>query len=142
MNDEYVVRTRDGKQLLICARNLEAAQELACRDGHNVVDNLSDYAKQNAKGYIFPDESVLPNNYPVYPGYAYVAVFEDGEVKQIASPLKGIIAGLIRDLERGGKSVAEVRRCNLTARSLNLTIEDEEEVRKQHREAIGHYDID
>lgn len=120
MNDEYIVRTRDGKKLLICARSFEQAQELAHRDGHYVIDNLSDYAKQNAKGFIFPNEPVLPNNYPINCGYAYVAVFEDGEVKQVASPLKGIVADLIRELERGSKQVAEIRRCNLMARRLEI----------------------
>lgn len=54
------------------------------------------------------DEPVLENDYPVYPGYLYVA---DGEVVQ--SPVEGNV----RRLERA-VNATEIRRCDMAARDL------------------------
>lgn len=79
---------------------------------------MNDYAKQNAKGFILPGETELPDDYPVHYGYAYVVVFDDGEVVVISSGTSGTIADLRRDMTAiyPGKTVAEMRRCELVER--------------------------
>jgi hypothetical protein len=52
------------------------------------------------------DERILPDDYPVYPGYVYVA---DGN--PISSPIEGTVRGLKRAI--GAK---EIRRCDLVGR--------------------------
>jgi hypothetical protein len=53
-------------------------------------------------------EKVLPNDYPVYWDYFYVA---DGKV--VRSDIKGTVADLKRDL-----NAIEIRSCDLVARGL------------------------
>jgi hypothetical protein len=52
------------------------------------------------------DEPILPDDYPVYAGYAYVA---DG--KPVSSPVEGTVARLKVVL-----GAAEIRRCDLVGR--------------------------
>ena len=54
----------------------------------------------------FPNEEVLPDDYPVYYGYAYVA---DGE------PIISLIKGTVCRLKKS-QGYQEVRRCNIYAR--------------------------
>lgn len=55
---------------------------------------------------IYPDETVLDDDYPVHSGYIYVL---DG------TPTTSDIFGTVRDLKRD-KGVTEVRRCSLVKR--------------------------
>lgn len=55
------------------------------------------------------NEPVLPDDYPIYAGYAYVA---DGEV--IISDWHGITARQFKDAE----GIVELRRCDLAGRGL------------------------
>jgi hypothetical protein len=57
---------------------------------------------------ILDDEDILPDNYPVYPGYYYVC---DGNVME--SPIRGDVLKLKFRL-----AVKEVRRCNLMDRGI------------------------
>ena len=54
------------------------------------------------------DEPILADDYPVYPGYAYVA---DG--KPVASPIEGTVARLKHAL-----NASEIRRCDIVGREL------------------------
>jgi hypothetical protein len=54
------------------------------------------------------DEPILPDDYPVYAGYAYVA---DGKV--ISSDVEGSVARLKRAVK-----ATEIRRCDLVGRAL------------------------
>lgn len=56
----------------------------------------------------YPREHVLDDEYPVYPGYLYVA---DGKVVQ------SDISGTVRDLRRYLKA-PEIRNCDIAARGL------------------------
>lgn len=56
---------------------------------------------------LFPDETVLPDDYPIYGDYLYVA---DGKLYR--SDWHGIT---VRDLKRR-EGFEEVRRCNIEAR--------------------------
>ena len=53
-------------------------------------------------------ETVLEDNYPVYPGYLYVA---DGKV--ITSEFQGTVGRL-----KAVHKATEIRRCNIAARNL------------------------
>lgn len=55
----------------------------------------------------FPDEEILPDNYPVHGGYLYVA---DGKVIQ-----SDLFNSNVRRLKQLLKAV-EIRRCNIIAR--------------------------
>jgi len=55
-----------------------------------------------------PNEPILPDDYPVYAGYAYVA---DG--KPVISDIQGNVRRLKHDL-----SATEIRRCDIVARGL------------------------
>lgn len=57
------------------------------------------------------DEPILPDDYPVYPGYAYVA---DG--KPISSPIEGTVARL-----KAAIKATEIRRCDLVGREQRTT---------------------
>lgn len=57
---------------------------------------------------VIDNEDILPDNYPVYWGYAYVC---DGKVR--LSPIKGDVLALKFEL-----GVKEVRRCNLVGRGI------------------------
>lgn len=59
----------------------------------------------------FPDEGILPDDYPIYGDYLYVA---DGKVYR--SDWHGIT---VRDLKRH-EGFKEVRRCNIYARKEDL----------------------
>ena len=52
------------------------------------------------------DEEVLPDDYPVFAGYAYVA---DGKV--ISSDIQGTVAKL-----KGYLNASEIRRCDIFGR--------------------------
>jgi hypothetical protein len=52
---------------------------------------------------LLKDETVLEDNYPVYPDYVYIA-----DLKLIRSEIKGTVADLKRQLD-----VKEIRRCDL-----------------------------
>lgn len=82
---------------------------------------LNKYAENNARGFIYPGETELPNDYPVYYGYAYVAVFEDGEVRVISSDVQGTALTLKADLQKRwpAKKLTELRRCELVKRMLD-----------------------
>jgi hypothetical protein len=54
------------------------------------------------------EERVLEDDYPVYPGYAYVA---DG--KPISSPIEGNVAALKRAL-----NAKEIKSCDIVGREL------------------------
>lgn len=54
------------------------------------------------------NEPILPDDYPVYAGYAYVV---DGE--PISSPVEGTVARL-----KAACNATEVRRCDLVEREL------------------------
>ena len=54
------------------------------------------------------DEPILPDDYPVYTGYAYVA---DGKV--ISADIEGTVARLKAVL-----NAKEIRRCDLSGRNL------------------------
>lgn len=55
---------------------------------------------------IYPDETILDDNYPVYGGYFYVC---DGK------PITSDIFGTVRELKRD-TGASEVRRCSLLKR--------------------------
>jgi len=57
----------------------------------------------------YENEEVYPNDYPVYPGFLYVA---DGELRQWDD-----VQAKVMDMKIKWK-VAEVRRCNMLARGL------------------------
>lgn len=59
----------------------------------------------------YPDEGILPDDYPVYGNYLYVA---DGKV--IMSDWHGVTVGYMK-VKEGFK---EVRRCNIYARKAAL----------------------
>lgn len=66
------------------------------------------------------EEEVIPNNYPVFPGYFYIA---DGEVVQ--SMVQGTIKTLRADiLTTTGKKIKEFKKCDIVGRqklnALNL----------------------
>jgi hypothetical protein len=60
----------------------------------------------------FPNEEILPDDYPVYGNYLYVA---DGKV--IMSDWHGVTVGYMKRKE----GFKEVRRCNICARKAALT---------------------
>ena len=62
----------------------------------------------------FPNENILPDDYPIYGGYLYVA---DGKVYR--SDWHGIT---VRQLKASEK-FTEVRRCNIYARKAALEAE-------------------
>ncbi len=80
-----------------------------------------DHASRNAAPYLYPDESILPADYPVHCGYAYVVETTDGEVWVESSNLSGSVSSLIADIQhwRKGAVVRHIRRCNLDARILD-----------------------
>lgn len=65
-------------------------------------------SKPAAEPKIFANEEVLPDDYPVYPGYCYVA---DGRV------IRSMIAGSVRAL-KADIPATEIRRCNIAARDI------------------------
>ena len=67
----------------------------------------------NAKE-ILPTEDILPDDYPVYGDYIYIA---DGKIIR-CDLLSGTVADLKRDLESIGISAKEIRRCDLVERVL------------------------
>ncbi len=80
----------------------------------------TDYAARNAAPFIHPGETVLPADYPVNYGYAYVVETTDGEVYVTSSNVRGSVATLISDVEhwKPAKKVRHIRRCDLSARNL------------------------
>ena len=60
----------------------------------------------------YKNEEILPDDYPVYVGYAYV-IKRDDEYLPVASPLQGNVADLKREFK-----TAEIHRCNLFDRGL------------------------
>lgn len=63
---------------------------------------------------IFPDEDILPDDYPVYGDYLYVA---DGKLYR--SDWHGCTVRQLKNYEK----FSEVRRCNILARQEALTKE-------------------
>lgn len=81
------------------------------------MSELSEHAAREARNFILEGETELPDDYPVYAGYAYVLVFEDGEVLPVSSPVKGTVLTLKHcGWGRGPKPPAQVRRCELIKR--------------------------
>jgi hypothetical protein len=80
--------------------------------GSRSAEKVTPASENAATG--FPNEEVLPNDYPVYCGYAYVA---DG------TPVISMIEGTVDDLKRSD-GFKEVRRCNIFARKASAVIDD------------------
>lgn len=79
---------------------------------------MTDHAAREAAPFLHPGETVLPDDYPVYAGYAYVVESKEGEVWVSTACVSGSVADMKRDLARHlpGKPVRHVRRCNLVSR--------------------------
>lgn len=87
---------------------------------------MTEYARREADKFILKGETVLEPDYPVVAGYAYVAVWEDGEVKVVTCWQSGRAIDLLADLnlQRKDKQCVEVRRCELVSRMLNRDAEE------------------
>ena len=71
-------------------------------------------AKPAGEPRVYESEHLLPDDYPVYPAYCYVA---DGYV--VRSMIQGTVSHLKADIaETWGEPVKEIRRCDLGDRDL------------------------
>ena len=71
-------------------------------------------ARPRGAANTYPNEDVLPDDYPVFCMYCYVA---DGHV--VRSMIQGTVRQLRADIaDTWGEPVKEIRRCDLAARDL------------------------
>lgn len=67
---------------------------------------------------IMDGEDILPNDYPVYYGYLYVADLGNGNGALISSDIESNVWQLLRLLKTQYPHIQNLRRCNMAARNI------------------------